>query len=116
MEVHHPNPHLIVSYHDFVSSKLADQLVEAAQPRMVAASVGHGKELSEMRVSRNCWIKDYESGLVDKLSPKINWITGLQTTRPHDKHKEGKEEEYEHLQIVSIRLVEDWKTLPQWNV
>ena len=71
---------------------------------MVQASVGHGKEVSEMRVSRNCWIKDFESGLVDKLSPRFNRITQLQTSRPLDLHGEGKEEEYEHLQIANYGI------------
>lgn len=104
VEVHHPEPHKVISIHEVLSSKEADGLVNVAQPRMVQASVGHGKEISEMRVSRNCWIKDFESGLVDKISPRINWITGLQTTRPHDLHGEGKEEEYEHLQVANYGI------------
>jgi hypothetical protein len=91
MEVHHPYPHKIVSFHEFLSPREADDLVAIAQPRMVKASVGHGKEVSEMRVSRNCWIKDFENGLVDKVAARINWITGLQTTKRLDAHKEGKE-------------------------
>ena len=75
-EVHHEAPHRIVSFHEVLSEKEADGLVGAAQPRMVQASVGHGKEVSEMRVSRNCWIKDFESKLVDKISQRVNWITG----------------------------------------
>jgi len=104
VEVHHPYPHLILSYHNVLSSSEADKLVAVAQPRMVQASVGHGKEVSEMRVSRNCWIKDFESGLVDKLSPRFNRITQLQTSRPLDIHGEGKEEEYEHLQIANYGI------------
>ena len=101
MEVHHPKPHLIVSFHNVLSDREADGLVATAQPRMVQASIGHGKEVSEMRVSRNCWIKDFESKLVDSLSPRMNWITGLQTSRPLDVHSEGQEEEYEHLQVAN---------------
>ena len=71
---------------------------------MVQASIGHGKEVSEMRVSRNCWIKDFESKLVDSLSPRFNWITGLQTSRPLDVHGEGQEEEYEHLQVANYGI------------
>lgn len=104
VEVHHPHPHLVVSFHGVLSNAEADKLVSVAQPRMVQASVGHGKEVSEMRVSRNCWIKDFESGHVDKISPRINWITRLQTTRPLDVHREGKEEEYEHLQIANYGI------------
>ena len=94
---------------------------------MRQASVGHGKEgmvkkilefltnvysvlkhklhlltVSEGRVSRNCWLKDFESSIVDKISARINWITGLQTTRPLDVHKEGKVEEYEPLQVCEF--------------
>ena len=102
--MHHPYPHLILSYHNVLSSAEADKLVAVAQPRMVQASIGHGKEVSEMRVSRNCWIKDFESGLVDKLSLRWNRITKLQTSRPLDLHGEGKEEEYEHLQIANYGI------------
>ena len=59
----------------------------------------HLLTVSEGRVSRNCWLKDFESSIVDKISARINWITGLQTTRPLDVHKEGKVEEYEPLQV-----------------
>lgn len=59
VEVHHPEPHLILSYHNILSNSEADKLVSVAQPRMTQASIGHGKEVSEMRVSRNCWIKDF---------------------------------------------------------
>ena len=104
MEVHHPHPHLVVSFHDVLSQQEADGLVSTAQPRMQQASIGHGKEVSEMRVSRNCWIKDFESKLVDSLSPRINWITGLQTSRPLDVHNEGQEEEYEQLQIANYGI------------
>jgi len=104
MEVHHPRPHLVVSFHGVLSPKEADGLVATAQPRMQQASIGHGKEVSEMRVSRNCWIKDFESKLVDKLSPRINWITRLQTSRPLDLHHEGQEEEYEQLQIANYGI------------
>ena len=38
------------------------------------------------------------------MSPRLNWITKLQTTRPHDVHREGKEEEYEHLQVANYGL------------
>ena len=104
MEIHHPKPHLVVSFHNVLSEAEADGLVATAEPRMVQASIGHGKEVSEMRVSRNCWIKDFESKLVDKLSPRINWITRLQTSRPLDVHQEGQEEEYEQLQIANYGI------------
>ena len=93
-----------MSFHDVLSDKEADSIVGLAHPRMMQASVGHGKEVSEGRVSRNCWIKDFESGLVDKISARINWITGLQTSRPLDIHGEGKEEEYEPLQVSNTVL------------
>lgn len=102
--MHHGPPHVILSFYDVLSDRQSDELVSVAQPRMVTASVGHGKEISEMRVSRNCWIKDFESRVVDRLSPRINWITGLQTTRPLDAHGEGKEEEYEHMQVANYGI------------
>ena len=96
--MHHDYPHKIVSFYDVISEAEADGLVNVAEPRMVKASVGHGKEISEMRVSRNCWIKGGESSLVDKISERINWISGLEATWKLDKTSGGKEEEYEHLQ------------------
>ena len=64
----------------------------------IISSFAH-PSVSEGRVSRNCWLKDFESSIVDKISARINWITGLQTSRPLDVHKEGKVEEYEPLQV-----------------
>jgi len=104
VEVSHEYPHRILTIHDVLSDKEADSLAALALPRMRQASVGHGKEVSEGRVSRNCWLKDFESSIVDKISARINWITGLQTTRPLDVHKEGKVEEYEPLQVANYGI------------
>ncbi len=45
---------------------------------MGSASIGSDKLVSEMRVSKNTWLADGSSKLVDKISQRINWITGLQ--------------------------------------
>ena len=63
---------------------------------------GSSKEISEIRTSKNTWIEDSTSDLVDKISLRINWITGLQTTRKYDEFNEGKKEEYEYLQVRCI--------------
>ena len=65
---------------------------------------GSTKDISEIRVSKNTWIEDGESDLVDKVSLRINRITGLQTIRKYDEFNEGKKEEYEYFQVIIIRV------------
>ena len=60
---------------------------------------GSNKKVTEIRVSKNTWIQDNESDLVDKISLRINRITGLQTIRKYDEFNEGKKEEYEYMQV-----------------
>ena len=50
-------------------------------------------------MSKNTWIEDGASDLVDKLSLRVNRITGLQTIRKYDDFHEGKKEEYEYFQV-----------------
>ena len=50
-------------------------------------------------MSKNVWIEDNQSSLVDKVSLRINRITGLQTIRKYDEFNEGKKEEYEFFQV-----------------
>ena len=64
---------------------------------------GSTKDISEIRVSKNTWIEDGESDLVDKVSLRINRITGLQTIRKYDEFNEGKKEEYEYFQVIIMR-------------
>ena len=61
----------IISFHDILSDTETEVITKLAHPRMMQASVGHGKEVSEGRISRNCWIKDFESALVDKISARV---------------------------------------------
>ena len=51
-------------------------------------------------MSKNTWIEDGESDLVDEVSLRINRITGLQTIRKYDEFNEGKKEEYEYFQVI----------------
>ena len=67
-------------------------------------NIGSTKDISEIRVSKNTWIEDGESDLVDKVSLRINRITGLQTIRKYDEFNEGKKEEYEYFQVIIIEL------------
>ncbi len=66
---------------------------------MAQASVGAAKVVSDLRVSRNAWLEAEESDVVDKLSRRIDSITGYQTTRKYDRFGEGKPDEYEKLQV-----------------
>ena len=60
--------------------------------------------MSEIRTSKNTWIEDGTSDLVDKISLRINRFTGLQTTKIYDDFKEGKKDEYEALQVHSQKM------------
>ena len=53
--------------------------------------------MTEIQTSKYTYLKDGDSDVVDKLSLRINWITGLQTIRKYDEFDEGKEEDYEWL-------------------
>ena len=53
---------------------------------MKQSAVTQDKTLSDLRLSKNSWIEDEIHPLVDKISLRINWITGLQIFRKHDKH------------------------------
>ena len=67
-------------------------------------NTGSSKDVSEIRVSKNTWIEDGESDLIDKVSLRINRITGLQTIRKYDEFNEGKKEEYEFFQVILLGL------------
>ena len=62
---------------------------------------GEGSDLIyDLRLSETVFIDDGESELVDRLSHRMNWITGLHTAALLD--TEGREEEdYELLQLAS---------------
>ena len=78
IEVNYREPHEIITFHDVISHAQTETLINQARPLMGKASIGSGKLISEMRVSKNAWLEDGSSDLVDKISQKINWITGLQ--------------------------------------
>ena len=89
---------ILDKFHMFCFQRNVNQVSILHQNINIISSFAH-PSVSEGRVSRNCWLKDFESSIVDKISARINWITGLQTSRPLDVHKEGKVEEYEPLQV-----------------
>ena len=62
---------------------------------------GEGSDLIyDLRLSETVFVDDGESELVDRLSHRMNWITGLHTAALLD--TEGREEEdYELLQLAS---------------
>ena len=61
--------------------------------------LGGSKDVSEIRTSKNTWIEDGANQLIDKISLRINRITGYQTIRKFDEFNEGKKDEYENLQV-----------------
>ena len=66
---------------------------------MKQSGIGVDKQVSDLRLSQSHWIEDRTNKLVDKLSERMNWITGLRTSAMFDKG--AKKEEYEYLQIGS---------------
>jgi len=96
----HGEPHQILVLHNFASDRESNQLVKLAAPKMEAAPIGAGKSISEIRVSRNTWLEDNVSGVVDAISLRINEATGYQTARKYDECDEGREQEYEGLQVA----------------
>ena len=57
-----------------------------------------------MRVSKNTWLEDGSSDILDLVSNRINWVTGLNTFCKSDRMKEGKVEEFEYLQIANYGI------------
>lgn len=104
MEVAHNYPHEIIIFHDVISNAEADGIINLSLPLIQRAVVGGNKAVSEIRVSKNVWIEDSQSALVDKISLRINRITGLQTIRKYDDFHEGKKEEYEYFQVANYGI------------
>ena len=73
--------------------------------------IGGSTDLSEIRTSKNTWIEDGTSDLVDKISLRINRFTGLQTTKIYDDFKEGKKDEYESLQVHGSNMFQQSRNL-----
>lgn len=101
VEVLHLDPHPVFQFHDIISEKEVGDIVKIAKPLLNRAAIGKDKTTSDMRVSKNAWIEDKVHPTVDKLSARINWVTGLQTSALYDRHREGRKEEYEFLQVNS---------------
>ena len=101
MEVVHPAPHLVLVFHRLLSAQESAGLASLASSSMKQSGIGREKALSELRRSESAWIEDGASELVDGLSRRMNWVTGLQTSQLWDRHQEGRREEYEFLQLGS---------------
>ena len=101
MEEAHPSPHQVLVFHHLLSAKETSSLAALATVSMKRSGIGREKTLSELRRSESAWIEDGVSGLVDRLSARMNWVTGLQTSLMWDRHGEGRREEYEYLQLGS---------------
>ena len=113
-------------FHEFVSNLEAESIIKVAAPTIQPAvvgklllyihqfhergplftmqllfslSLGGSKDVSEIRTSKNTWIEDGANQLIDKISLRINRITGYQTIRKFDEFNEGKKDEYENLQV-----------------
>jgi len=99
LEEIHPAPHQILLFHHVMDDVECDQVASLAGDKMKQSGIGVDKQVSDLRLSQSHWIEDRTNKLVDKLSERMNWITGLRTSAMFDKG--AKKEEYEYLQIGS---------------
>ena len=53
--------------------------------------------MTEIQTSKYTYINDNTNAIVDKVSLRVNWITGFQTSRKHDEFNEGNDEDYEDI-------------------
>ena len=97
----YPAPHQILVFHHVISPSECDQVAGIASKLLRQSAIGQEKQLSDLRLSQSYWIEDSKHEVVDKLSLRMNMLTGLQTSALYDKHYEGRREEYEYLQIGS---------------
>ena len=100
VEMIHKEPHEVLVFHHILSDKESDAVKDLTNKIMKQSAIGQDKTVSDLRLSENAWIEDGKYPLVDKISERTNWITGLQTSKKYDKHGEGKKEEYEYLQLA----------------
>jgi hypothetical protein len=101
VELAHRPPHSVVIFHEFMTDAESNEIVDIASPRLMRASIGSDKVVSEMRVAKNAWLED-GIPVVDRIAKRINQATGLQTSRKFDLFGEGKLEEYELLQVGGL--------------
>lgn len=102
IEVAYPAPHQILIFHDVLSTKESDELIQDSKPLMQTSQIGSNKEVSENRVSTTAFIVDGRFNIVDKINARINLITGLNGALALD--EEGKKEEFEYLQVASYDI------------
>ena len=96
----HKQPHEVLMFHQILSDAECETIKQLSKRIMKQSAIGQAKTVSDLRQSENAWIEDGKHPLVDKISQRTNWITGLQTSVKYDKHGEGKKEEFEYLQLA----------------
>ncbi|KAK2549197.1 Prolyl 4-hydroxylase subunit alpha-1, partial [Acropora cervicornis] len=79
-----PNIYLI---HDVIRDTDIEFIKDLAMPRLERATVTNrntGKlEFADYRISKSAWLEDYEGDIIERLSLKLEAITGLSTARVH---------------------------------
>ncbi|XP_065087102.1 prolyl 4-hydroxylase subunit alpha-1-like [Ochlerotatus camptorhynchus] len=70
---------LIVIYHDAISDKEVDKIIDLTKPTLSRSMVGdsNSKEVSKQRTSQNGWLADTDNPLVKKISVRTVDMTGL---------------------------------------
>uniref|UniRef100_A0A6A7FYS9 procollagen-proline 4-dioxygenase n=2 Tax=Hirondellea gigas TaxID=1518452 RepID=A0A6A7FYS9_9CRUS len=89
VEYHHPSPAGLVTFHDVLSDAETIAIKKLAHPVMVRAMVqgveGKGNTVSSTRTSKVAWLDESLDPLMDRISRRIEQLTGLSMdqTREH---------------------------------
>ena len=92
----------MILIHDVVTGQEAELLIGQALPKLKVAMVHHTNETgtkSKHRVAKTTWLFDNSTAVAARVQERINWITGHQTSLLLDRWQEGKQWEYEALQV-----------------
>ncbi|CAH3038026.1 unnamed protein product [Porites lobata] len=84
--------------HDIIRDSDIEFIKNLAAPRLQRASITNGKtgnlEYADYRISKSGWLEDYEGEVIERLSLKLEAVTGLSTARIHS----------EALQVVNYGI------------
>lgn len=75
-------------YHDVTSVRERQTIIELAGPLLMRSQVmgnNHGaSEVSQVRTSKTGWLQDSFSPVIESMSQKVSWMTGLNTNTWND--------------------------------
>ncbi|XP_031563908.1 prolyl 4-hydroxylase subunit alpha-1-like [Actinia tenebrosa] len=74
------NPRIEI-FRDVLSDNEVDEIISLARPKLLRAGVNNLEtgitELADYRISKNAWLRDQDSELVQKIDQRIGVLTGL---------------------------------------